>query len=178
MEHQELLRHRILFLGDPIDHQMANRLIARLFLLDAEDPRAPIDLYINSPGGSLLDGLAIIDTMLCLRAPVHTVCIGKAYSMAAWILAAGARGHRLATPNAEIMIHQLSTGIEGEAGDIEVYARRILRLQQRMVDLLCRWTGKSPEQIRSDIQRDFFLTAPDARDYGVIDGILEPESHA
>lgn len=169
-----LLQHRILFLGGEVTNDAANRIIAQLLLLDADDPERAIDLYINSPGGSVVDGVAIIDAMRCIRAPVGTTCIGQAASMGAWILAAGAPGRRCATPNAEVMIHQVSTGFGGKASDIEVYAEHTLGLQRRLVDMLAAWTGQPPERIRADMARDCFMTAEEARAYGLVDQVLVP----
>lgn len=174
MDTQELLRHRILFLSEPITAEVANRLIAQMLLLDADNYEAQIDLYINSPGGSVLDGLAIIDTMQCIRAPVSTVCVGQATSMAAWILAAGAKGLRFATPNAEIMIHQLATAFAGQTTDIRIYTRRMMRLQDQLVRMLAQWTKQSVERIQKDMEHEFFMTAEEAKAYGLVDAILEP----
>lgn len=171
---EALLRHRILFLSEPITAEVANRLIAQLLLLDADDPKTPIDLYINSPGGSIPDGLALIDAMQCIQAPVSTICVGQAASMAAWVLAAGTRGRRFATPNAEVMIHQVAASFAGQAGDIRVYTERLLRIQERLVRMLARWTGQSPERISRDMEHEFFMTAEEARAYGIVDAILEP----
>lgn len=188
-----LLKHRIITLDKSISTESANPLIAQLLLLDAEDQKAPIHLYINSPGGSVLDGLAVIDTMQCIEAPVFTVCLGRAASMAAWILAAGARNHPLVSPHAEIMIHGLSEGMFAEDGlglrmgppvqaagfrtrsaDREIYFRRQENWQQRLVTLLAAWTGQAPERIESHIHKDFFLSAAEAKAYGLVDNILEP----
>lgn len=171
---ESLLNHRILFLSEAITEEVANRVISHLLLLDAQNHEAPIDLYINSPGGSVLDGLAIIDTMLCIQAPISTICLGKAFSMAAWILAAGSKGQRLATPHSEIMIHQLSAGIHGEADDIEVYAKRIKRQQNELIKMFAHWTGQKIEKIRKDIELDYYMTAQQAKSYGLIDVILQP----
>nr|WP_093191694.1 ATP-dependent Clp protease proteolytic subunit [Thiocapsa sp. KS1] len=169
-----LLQHRILFLGGEVTKETANRLIAQLLLLDADDPAKPIDLYVNSPGGSVVDGVAIIDAMRCIRAPVGTTCIGQAASMGAWILAAGAPGRRYLSPNAEVMIHQVGSSFGGRAADIEVFAQHTLRLQASLVAMLAEWTGQSPERIRTDMARDCFMTAEEARDYGLADLVLEP----
>jgi ATP-dependent Clp protease protease subunit len=169
-----LLQHRILFLGGEVNTDTANRIIAQLLLLDADDPDRPIDLYVNSPGGSVVDGLAIIDAMRCIRAPVGTTCIGRAASMGAWILAAGAPGRRSLSPNAEVMIHQVSSGFEGKASDIEVHAQHTLGLQTRMVNMLAEWTGQPPERIRADMARDCYMSAEEARDYGLVDEVLVP----
>ncbi len=174
METEILLKHRILFLSEEINAQTSNRLISQLLLLDADDSEQRIDFYINSPGGAVSDGLAIIDTIRCIQAPVSTICLGKAFSMAAWILAAGMKGQRYATPHSEMMIHQLAAGFQGEAGDIEVYARRILRQQEQLIAMFSQWTGRPVEQIRTDMERDFFLTAEEAKAYGLIDELLEP----
>lgn len=173
MEETALLEHRILFLAGEVNAQSANRIISQLLLLDAQDPTTPIDLYINSSGGSVGDGLAIIDTMMCIRAPVSTLCIGQAMSMGARILAAGARGKRFATPNAEIMLHLMQVGLQGDSVDIQINAQRIARQQARMIDMLAQWTGQTPERIREDIDRDFFMTAEEAKAYGLIDEVLE-----
>ena len=136
MDYSALLRDRILLLSEPITAETANRLVAMLLLLDADSHSEQIDLYINSPGGSVTDGLAIIDAMRCIQASVSTTCIGQAASMAAWILAAGAKGQRFASPNAEIMIHQVFSGFAGNTSDIQVLSRRMLRLQERLIEIL------------------------------------------
>jgi ATP-dependent Clp protease protease subunit len=174
MDTQELLRHRILFLSEPITAEVANRLIAQMLLLDADNYEAQIDLYINSPGGSVLDGLAIIDTMQCIRAPVSTVCVGQAASMAAWILAAGAKGRRFAAPNAEVMIHQVAAAFAGQTTDIRIYTQRMMRLQERLAQMLAQWTGQPVERIQKDMEHEFFMTAEEAKAYGLVDAILEP----
>jgi ATP-dependent Clp protease protease subunit len=169
-----LLKHRIVRLGADINKQTSDRLISELLLLDADDHKAQIDLYINSPGGSIIDGLAIIDAMLCIEAPVSTVCIGQAASMAAWILAAGAKGQRCATPSAEVMIHQASGGYSGQASSLQIYTDRILRLQSRLVEMFSGWTGQTAERIRQDMNNDFFMSSEEAQKYGIIDTILQP----
>lgn len=171
---QTLLNHRILFLSEPITAEVANQLIAGLLLLDTDNHEAQIDLYINCPGGNVLDGLAIIDTMQCIQAPVSTICVGQAASMAAWILAAGARGRRFATPNAEVMLHQVVAGFAGQTSDIRIYTERVLRLQQRLVEMLAGWTGQSSERIAQDMEHEFFMAAKEAKEYGIVDAILEP----
>ena len=173
-EMDQLLRHRILFLYEPVSEHAANRLVAQLLLLEAEDHEKPIDLYINSPGGSVSDGLAIIDTMRCIRAPVGTICVGQASSMAAILLAAGTPGARRATPNAEVMIHQVRGGAIGVSADVQVHAEHMARQQAELVRLLAGWTGQTVERLRADMERDCFLSAEEARDYGIIDNILEP----
>lgn len=169
-----LLHHRILFLREEVSAETANLLVAQLLLLDADDHEAQIDLYINSPGGSVVDGMAIVDAMQCIQAPVSTICIGQAASMAAWILAAGTRGRRVATPHAEIMLHQVSAGFKGQAADVRVQADRIQRTQESLVRLFAGWTGQDTDRIRRDMERDFFISAEEARAYGVIDEVLEP----
>lgn len=169
-----LLQHRILFLAESIACETANHLIAQLLLLDADDSERPIDLYINSPDGSVTDGIAIIDAMQCIRAPVSTICIGQAASMAAWILAAGAPGQRQAAPNAEVMIHQVAAGFAGQTADIQVFAQRTLRIQERLVGMLAQWTRQPEERIRRDMASDFFMTADDALSYGIIDEVIQP----
>lgn len=174
VESAALLQNRILLLSEPVSAETANRLIAELLLLDAADHSSRIDLYINSPGGTVSDGLAIIDAMRCLQAPVSTVCIGQAASMAAWILAAGARGQRYATPNAEVMIHQVAAGFSGPAAHIKVMAERTMRLQQRLIELLAEFTGQPAARIEEDLERDCFLTSEQALAYGLVDTVLEP----
>ncbi len=169
-----LLRHRILFLSETVQTTVANHIIGRLLLLNANDQHRKIDLYINSRGGSVLDGLAIIDVMHCIQAPVSTICIGQAASIAAWILAAGTPGQRYATPNAEVMIHQIAADFSGQATDIQVHALHVSRLQKRLQQMLAAWTGKTVEQISQDMERDFFMTSEDAKSYGIIDEILQP----
>jgi len=175
-EENVLLSHRIIFLSEEINTHTANRIISQLLLLEANDQKEPIDLYINSPGGSVSDGLAIVDTIQCIRAPVSTICIGLAASMGAWILAAGKKGRRFATPNAEIMIHQLFSGFKGHPEDLQVYTNRIVRHQQSLVNMLSEWTGQPEKKIQTDIQRDYFMNAAEALRYGIIDEILEPIS--
>ena len=169
-----LLHHRILFLSAPISAASVNPIIAELLLLNAEAPGKQIDLYINSPGGSVLDGLALIDAMQCIEAPVSTICIGQAASMAAWVLAAGSRGLRFATPHAEILVHQVAADFEGQATDIQVHARHTLRLQSRLVAMLAQACGQSEEKVKKDMDRDFFMNAEEAKAYGLVDNVLEP----
>ena len=176
LEEAALLQHRILFLAGGVDSDTANRIVAQLLLLDAQDPEAQIDLYINSRGGNIGDGLAIIDAMTCIQAPVSTICIGQAMSMAARILAAGQKGRRFATPNSEIMLHLMQVGLEGDSVDIQINAQRIARQQSAMIDMLARWTGQDRGKIEKDIDRDFFMTAEEAREYGLIDQVLRPHA--
>jgi len=174
MDTHDLLRHRILFLSEPITAEVANRLIAQLLLLSADNQEAQIDLYINLPGDSVLDGLAIVDAMQCIPVPVSTICIGQAASMAAWILAAGTKGLRFATPNAEIMIHQVAAAFAGQTTDIRIYTQRMMHLQERLVQMLAQWTGQPVERIQKDMEHEFFMTAEEAKAYGLVDAILEP----
>lgn len=171
--YSRLLKDHIIFIGSPIDDMIANLVIAQLLFLEAEDPERDISLYINSPGGSVTDGLAILDTMQFIRPDVSTICLGQAMSMGAVLLAAGTKGKRFALPNSRIMIHQPSGGMQGTASDIEIHAREILRLRQRLNEMLAGWTGQTVERVAADADRDFVLTAPDAVDYGLIDKVLD-----
>ncbi len=168
-----LLMDRIVFLGSAIDDNVANIIIAQLLFLDAEDPERDIYLYINSPGGSVYSGLAIYDTMRHLRAPVATFCVGMAASMAAVLVAAGEKGKRAALPNSRIMIHQPSSGAHGTAADIEIAAKEILHIRERINEILAFHTGQTPEQIADDADRDRFMSPPEAVEYGIIDRVLE-----
>lgn len=167
-----LLRNRIVFLGTPIDDTVANLIIAQMLYLAQEDPEREIQLYINSPGGSIDAGLAIYDTMHLIQPPVSTLCVGIAASMAAWLLAGGEKGKRQTLPNSRILIHQASSGFRGTAADIEVQARELLRLEARMQELLAADTGQSVERITRDINRDFWMSATEALDYGIVDTIV------
>jgi ATP-dependent Clp protease protease subunit len=176
--YSRLLKDNIIFLGSAIDDDVANLVIAQLLFLEAEDPEKDVQLYINSPGGSVTAGLAILDTMRYIRPDVSTLCIGQAMSMAAVLLAAGQPGKRLALPNSRIMIHQPHGGIQGTASDIEIHAREILRLRERIVDLLASYTGKTAKQINADADRDFVLTADKAVEYGIVDQVILEHSSA
>ena len=167
-----LLKDRIIFLGDPIEDHIANLVIAQLLFLAAEDPEKDINLYINSPGGVVTAGLAIYDTMQYLKCPVSTICIGQASSMGALLLAAGTKGKRFALPNARIMIHQPLGGVQGQATDIDIQAREILRMRETINEILVRHTGQSLETIRRDTDRDFFMSPEQAREYGLIDEVI------
>jgi ATP-dependent Clp protease protease subunit len=170
--YSRLLNDRIIFIGTPINDQVANSTVAQMLFLQNEDPTKDISLYVNSPGGSIYAGLAIYDTMQHLRPDVSTVCMGMAMSMGAWILATGAKGKRFSLPNATIMIHQPLGGAEGQAADIEITAREILRLRQRMNEIMAEHTGQPLEKIKLDTDRDYFLTAQQAVEYGVVDDLL------
>ncbi len=169
-----LLKDRIVFLGGEVNDDSANLIIAQMLFLEMEDPEADIMFYINSPGGSVSAGLAIYDTMQYLRCEVSTLCVGLAASMGAFLLSAGAKGKRKALPNAEIMIHQVMGGAQGQATDIAIHADQILRIKRNLNEILAKNTGKSIEQIEQDTERDHFLTAAEAKDYGLIDEIIAP----
>ena len=167
-----LLMDRIIFLGTPINDDVANVVIAQLLFLEADNPERDIHIYINSPGGSVSAGMAIYDTMQFLKSPVNTNCMGLAASMGSFLLAAGRPGKRSALPNSRIMIHQPSGGAQGTASDIEIQAREILYLRSKMNELFSKHTGRAVEQIERDMDRDRFMSAEEARDYGVIDNVL------
>jgi ATP-dependent Clp protease protease subunit len=167
-----LLMDRIVFLGTPINDDVANIIIAQLLFLQADNPEKDIHVYINSPGGSVSAGLAIYDTMQFLSAPVNTICMGLAASMGAFLLAAGRKGRRSALPHSRIMIHQPSGGASGTAADIEIQAREILYLRGKMNELMSKHTGRPVEQIERDIERDKFMSADEAKGYGIIDNIV------
>ena len=166
--YSRLLKDHIIFIGQPIDDVIANLVIAQLLFLEAEDPERDISLYINSPGGSVTDGLAILDTMQFIRPDVSTICLGQAMSMGAVLLAAGTRGKRFALPNARVMIHQPSGGFSGTAADIEIHAREIVRMRAQLNKMLAGWTGQSLERIAADSDRDFVQTADEAAEYGLL----------
>ena len=170
--YSRLLRDNIIFLGTPIDDNVANLIIAQLLFLSGEDPEKDIQLYINSPGGSISAGLAIYDTMQYIKNDVVTFCIGQAASMGAFLLMAGKKGKRFTLPNSRILIHQASAQVNGDAADIEVQAREILRLNARLKELLAQDTGQSVDRISTDINRDFWMSASQAMAYGLIDSIV------
>ena len=167
-----LLKNRIIFLGSQVNSGVANSIVAQMLFLEADDPDKDIFLYINSPGGSVTDGLAIYDTMNYIKPDVSTICIGQAASMGAVLLAAGAKGKRFAVPNARIMIHQVMGGAQGQAADIEIQAKEILRIKKILNDILTDATGKSFEKIEKDSDRDYFMSAPEAKEYGIIDDVI------
>ncbi|MDH4618363.1 MULTISPECIES: ATP-dependent Clp endopeptidase proteolytic subunit ClpP [Brevibacillus] len=171
--YSRLLKDRIIFLGSVIDDQVANAVVAQLLFLAAEDPKKDIHLYINSPGGSITAGMAVIDTMNFIGPDVSTICTGFAASMGAMLLVAGAPGKRFALPNAEVMLHQPSGGSQGQASDMKIAAERILKTRQMLYRIIAERTGKSVEQIERDSDRDFFLSAEEALEYGLIDKIIE-----
>jgi len=172
--YSRLLKDRIIFIGDPIEDHMANLIIAQMLFLQAEDPDKDIQLYINSPGGSVSAGMAIYDTMQYVKPDVATTCMGLAASMAAVLLAAGASGKRHALPNARIMIHQPMGGYQGQASDIEIRAREIIKLKSSLNQILSFHTGRQMDQIEKDSDRDFFMSPEEARDYGLIDSVFIP----
>ena len=170
--YSRLLKDRIIFLGSAVDDNVANLIIAQMLFLEADDPQKDICFYINSPGGSITAGMAIYDTMNYIKCDVSTICVGMAASMGAFLLAAGAEGKRFALPNSEIMIHQPSGGTQGQATDIEIQARRILRMKKDLNAILAKRTGKSVEQIGLDTERDNFMSAEEAMNYGLIDKVI------
>ena len=174
--YSRLLRERIIFLGTQVDDHVANLIIAQLLFLESEDKDKPISLYINSPGGSVPAGLAIYDTMQYVNPEVHTICLGMAASMAATLLAAGERGKRFALPNAEIMIHQVMGGAQGQATDIAIHAKEILRIKDLTNKILSKHSGQPLAKVATDAERDYFMTAPEAKKYGLIDKIITSRS--
>ena len=167
-----LLKDRIIFLSGEIDDTVANLVVAQLIFLEAEDPDKDISLYINSPGGSVTDGLAIYDTMQFIKPDVSTICLGLAASMGAFLLAGGAKGKRLALPNAEIMIHQPSGGAKGQATEIQIAAENILKTKKKLNEIIAANTGKPIEQVAQDTERDYYMSAEEAKEYGIIDSII------
>lgn len=171
--YSRLLKDRIIFVGSAIDDNVSNIIIAQLLFLEADDPDKDIHLYINSPGGVVTAGLAIYDTMQYIRPDVSTICIGQASSMGALLLAAGASGKRYTLPNARIMIHQPMGGFQGQATDIEIHAKEILRMKESLNEILAFHTGQSIERIRQDTDRDFFMSGEEARNYGIINEVIK-----
>jgi ATP-dependent Clp protease protease subunit len=171
--YSRLLKDNIIFLGTPIDDNVANVVTAQLLFLEAEDPDRDIHLYINSPGGSISAGMAVYDTMQYIRPNVSTICIGQAASMGALLLAAGTPGKRFALPNSRILIHQPSmSGLTGQATDIDIHAREILRLREAMNGILAKHTGQNLDRIEKDVERDYIMTAGQAKDYGIVDQVI------
>jgi ATP-dependent Clp protease protease subunit len=167
-----LLKDRIIFLGTPIDDDVANLIIAQILFLESEDPEKDINLYINSPGGSVTAGLAIYDTMQYVKAPVSTICLGQSASMAAVILASGKKGRRFALPHSRVLIHQPMGGVQGQASDIEIHAREILLLRERINQILSSHTDQPIDKIKHDTERDYYMSSDEASDYGLIDEVL------
>ena len=174
--YSRLLRDRIVFLGQQVDSDLANLIVAQLLFLDAEDPEKDIYLYINSPGGSVTAGMGIFDTMNHIRPDVCTICLGLAASMGAFLLSAGAKGKRMSLPHSRIMIHQPSGGTRGQATDIEIEAREILRIRHQLNQIYANNTGKPLEKIEKDMDRDFFMSAQEAKEYGLIDRVIEEKA--
>lgn len=170
--YSRLLKDRIIFLGDVISDDVANLIMAQLLFLAAEDSATDIQLYVNSPGGSVTAGMAIFDTMQYIKPDVSTICVGMAASMGAFLLAAGKKGKRYALPHAKILIHQVMGGAEGQASDVEIHAKEILRTKDEMNEMLATMTGKTMKQIAADTDRDRYLSATEAKDYGIIDKVI------
>jgi len=171
--YSRLLKDRIIFLGGPVDDGVANIVIAQMLFLTSEDQKKPIKLYINSPGGVVTAGMAIYDTMQFVKPPVETVCVGMAASIAAFLLAAGEKGHRIALPNSEVLIHQVMGGAEGQASDIEIAAKQILKTKAKINQLLSKMTGQQLSKIEHDSDRDYWLSAEEAKEYGLIDEVVK-----
>jgi len=170
--YSRLLNERIIFLGTPVDDQIANLIVAQLLHLESEDPDKDISIYINSPGGVVYAGLAIYDTMQFIKPDVQTICVGMAMSMGAIILAGGAPGKRLALPHSKILIHQGSAGFHGQPTDIEIQAREVISLKRLMEEIMAKHTGQGLEKVAKDMDRDYYMTAQEAKDYGVIDTVV------
>jgi ATP-dependent Clp protease, protease subunit len=170
--YSRLLKDRIIFIGAPIDDIFANLVIAQLLFLEAEDPEKDINLYVNSPGGSVTAGMGIYDTMQYVKPPINTICLGQAASMGALLLTAGTKGKRFALPNARIMIHQPMGGFQGQATEIDIHAREILKIRERLNEILAKHTGQPLEKIAHDTERDYFMSSEEAKRYGLIDEVI------
>jgi ATP-dependent Clp protease protease subunit len=170
--YSRLLRERIIFLGTPIDDEIANLVVAELLHLESEEPDKDISLYVNSPGGSVYAGLTIYDAMQFVRPDIQTTCVGIAMSIGALLLAGGTKGKRMALPNAKILIHQLSAGFEGQATDIEIQAREVISVKHRLEELFAEHTGRTLERVSKDMERDYFMTSEEAREYGIVDRVI------
>ena len=170
--YSRLLNERIIFLGTPVDDQIANLIIAQLLHLESEDPDKDVYIYVNSPGGSVYAGLAIYDTMQYIKPDVQTICVGIAMSMGALLLAGGTKGKRLALPNAKILIHQVSSGFQGQATDIEIQARETINMKRKMEEIISHHSDQPLEKVSKDMERDYFMTAQEAQDYGIIDTVV------
>lgn len=171
--YSRLLKERIIFLAGPITDSVANSIIAQILFLASKDPNKDIQLYINTPGGSVTAGLAIYDTMQYVKSPISTVCIGLAGSMGATLLAAGSKGKRFALPNAEILLHQVAGGVTGEAVEIEITAKQIIKIKEKLNKILAKHTGQPLEKVERDTDRDFYLSADEAKEYGIIDEVIK-----
>ncbi|MBP9782213.1 MAG: ATP-dependent Clp endopeptidase proteolytic subunit ClpP [Candidatus Pacebacteria bacterium] len=174
--YSRLLKERIIFLSDEVNHHTASVVIAQMLFLESEDPKKDITLYINSPGGEIQSGLAIIDTMHHIKPDVSTVCIGMAASMGAMILSQGTKGKRFVLPNGEVMIHQPLSGVEGQASDIEIKAKHILKIKEKLYAMLADATGKTKAQVEKDGDRDYWMSADEAKKYGIVDQVLKPKT--
>jgi ATP-dependent Clp protease, protease subunit len=170
--YSRLLKDRIIFLGTPIDDQIANLVVAELLHLESDEPDRDISLYINSPGGSVYAGLTIYDAMQFVRPDIQTTCVGLAVAMGALLLAGGTQGKRAALPNAKILLHQLSGGFEGQATDIEIQAREVISVKRRLEEIIAEHTGQPLERVSKDMERDYFMTSDEAREYGIIDRVI------
>jgi len=170
--YSRLLNERIVFLGTPVDDQIANLIVAQLLHLESEDPDKDISIYINSPGGSVYAGLAIYDTMQFIKPQVQTICVGIAMSMGALLLGGGAKGKRMALPNAKILIHQVSGGFQGQGTDIEIQAREVISLKRRLEEIFAHHSGQPLEKVSKDMERDYFMDPEEAKEYGIIDSVI------
>jgi ATP-dependent Clp protease protease subunit len=171
--YSRLLNERIIFLGTPVSEDIANLVVAQLIHLESEDPDKDISIYVNSPGGSVYAGLAIYDTMQYIKPDVQTICVGVAMSMGALLLAGGAHGKRMATPNSKILIHQVTGGFQGQATDIEIHAREIIDVRRRLDEIIAKHTGQPLEKVAKDTERDYFMSAEEAKEYSIIDRVIE-----
>jgi len=174
--YSRLLKDRIIFLAGPINDVVANSVIAQLLFLASKDPNKDIQLYINTPGGSVTAGMAIYDTMQYVKPDISTVCIGLAASMGATLLAAGKKGKRFALPNSQVLLHQVAGGVTGEAVEIEITARQIVKIKEKLNKILCQHTSQPLEKVEKDTDRDFYLSAEEAKDYGIIDEVIKPKA--
>ena len=174
--YSRLLKDRIIFLAGPINDVIANSIIAQLLFLASKDPNKDIQLYINTPGGSVTAGMAIYDTMQYVKPDISTVCIGLAASMGATLLASGKKGKRFALPNSQVLLHQVAGGVTGEAVEIEITARQIVKIKEKLNKILCQHTGQPLEKVEKDTDRDFYLSAEEAKDYGIIDEVIKPKA--
>src|SRR5687767_9779023 len=170
--YSRLLNERIIFLGTAVDDQVANLIVAQLLHLESSDPDKDISIYINSPGGSIYSGLAIYDTMQFIKPDVSTICVGIAMSMGSLLLAGGAEGKRMALPNAKILIHQVSSGFQGQATDIEIHAKEIIDIRRRLDEIIAKHTKKDIDVVKKDTERDYFMSSDEAKDYGIIDRVI------
>ena len=170
--YSRLLNERIVFLGTPVDDQIANLIIAQLLHLESEDPDKDISIYINSPGGSVYAGLAIYDTMQLIKCDVQTICVGIAMSMGALLLAGGTKGKRMALPNSKILIHQVSSGFQGQATDIEIQAREVISIKRRLEEIFAQHSEQPLDKVSKDMERDYFMTSDEAKEYGIIDTVI------